>query len=749
MSSPSEPRRPAAARPGFGSLYTLALLAALGLCAGRALPAPAAGLPATLAPPAPFPPVSAASAEREPVAPGVTRATYHLLTGAGPLVVSVVAVDPQDPRLHLDTVLARDRVVSGDETVSSMARRTGAVAGINGDYFDINASGAPLGILLRDGQLYRSPGPRVALAVGRDRTVRFETYRFGGSAVSGVVSVPITGLNVWPPEGGASLLTPAFGAAPPPAPNVVVARLAALGPPAPGPTRYRVAALATEPPFAAEPALRLAYGPAAQAFGPLPDVGDVVTVSADTDPPLTDVAAALGGGPLLLQNGAPVDDPSSPNYAERDRRIPAAAAARLPDGTLALVVVDGRHPATSIGVDRAELIALLRGLGATDAMLFDSGGSATLVARRLGDAEAAVVNDPSDGAERPVADGLFVYSDAPVGPPARLVVRPGRIAALPGARIPLQARIVDASDHGLGDARGLWRSSAPPTVASIDPDDVLHAGSRPGSYLLHLARGGVTADLPLDVVEHVARLTIGPPRANPDPHAALGLTVAAFDAHDRPVAVDGVVRWRARNAAIDERGRLVAGDRDALVTASAGGASAVLAVPVGRHPAPLALFDDAHRTGWHLLTAPAGGPGTVDTGAGALRLGYDFSSGERAAYALADAPVPLGAALALACDVDGDANGEALRASLADRYGDREAVTLARALDFSGRRRLSAKVPAALAPPLVLRSFYAVGTLANPPIATAGALTISNCTASLPGAPTGPSPVTSPTPATR
>jgi len=55
-----------------------------------------------------------------------------------------------------------------------------------------------------------------------------------------------------------------------------------------------------------------------------------------------------------------------------------------------LVVVDGRRPVTSIGLTRSELCALLLGLGATDAILFDSGGSATLVARARGDSDATV-----------------------------------------------------------------------------------------------------------------------------------------------------------------------------------------------------------------------------------------------------------------------------------------------------------------------------------------------------------------------
>ncbi len=654
------------------------------------------------------------------------------------MVVSVVTVDPQEPTVRFGAVLAHDSIVSKDETTSSMARRTGAVAGINGDYFDINASGAPLGVVVRNGMLERTPSARIALTVTRARSVLFAPYRFTGSATFGGVVVPITAVNEWPPQSGASLLTPAFGAIPggpagANASNVTLLDLNSSGPTMfAGPARYRVTAATSAPPWPAATGLRLAYGPAAQAIGPVPGAGDDITLQYATDPPFGDAVAAIGGGPELLHGGAPVDDPASPNYAERDRRIPASAAARFPDGTLALVVVDGRHPATSIGVNRGELTALLRGLGATDAMLFDSGGSATLAARVLGDAEASVVNEPSDGFERAVADGLFLYSDAPLGPPARLVVRPTRIVALAGARVPLRARVIDANDHGLGDARGPWRVAPSPLIASIGEDDVLNAGAQTGAASVRIARGGVATDVPVEIVDRVVRLIVGPARANPDPHGAVGLTVAAFDARDRPVAVDGLVRWSAKDATIDARGRLATGDRDATVTASAGGASATLTIPVGRHTVALALFDDKHRAGWTFTTTPANGPGALAVDGDRLRLDYDFTNGERAAYAAAE--IPLGDPLALACDVDGDANGEALRATLADRYGDRQTVTFARAIDFRDTRRLTVKIPVSLAQPIALRNIYAVGTLANPPVTVAGSLVVHDCAASIPGA---------------
>ena len=97
-------------------------------------------------------------------------------------------------------------------------------------------------------------------------------------------------------------------------------------------------------------------------------------------------------------------------------RAPQSGAALLPDGSLLLIQVDGRQPDLSIGVTPREFSALMRAFGATRGMEFDSGGSSQMDVRIPGDASVRVVNSPSDGRERPVADGIFVYDTAPAGP---------------------------------------------------------------------------------------------------------------------------------------------------------------------------------------------------------------------------------------------------------------------------------------------------------------------------------------------
>jgi hypothetical protein len=172
------------------------------------------------------------------------------------------------------------------------------------------------------------------------------------------------------------------------------------------------------------------------AFGPLTkaslSAGQTIDLSYRTDPPLDGAVAAIGGGPILLRNGAWYEDPHAPAPDERNYRWPVIALARAADDRLLLVAVDGRHPERSVGMMRPEFAELLRRLGAVDAMALDSGGSVTLVSRAVGDANVSVRNVPSDNsAERWVSDALFLYSSA--SPPS-IVPAQGAPTPVPEAR---------------------------------------------------------------------------------------------------------------------------------------------------------------------------------------------------------------------------------------------------------------------------------------------------------------------------
>ncbi|MDB5092626.1 MAG: copper amine oxidase, partial [Candidatus Eremiobacteraeota bacterium] len=154
-------------------------------------PAGAASLPVHLYPRPPFPAIVACDLTREAIAPGIERASYRILTAAGPLRVDLVIADPANRWVRFDTVLARDTLGGALERVSSMASRTGAVAGINGDYFAIGADVAPLGAVVRNGAVVHAGGSRPAFAIGRDGRVRVGPFDSGAGAQTAIGGGPV------------------------------------------------------------------------------------------------------------------------------------------------------------------------------------------------------------------------------------------------------------------------------------------------------------------------------------------------------------------------------------------------------------------------------------------------------------------------------------------------------------------------------------------------------------------------------
>jgi hypothetical protein len=115
---------------------------------------------------------------------------------------------------------------------------------------------------------------------------------------------------------------------------------------------------------------------------------------------------AIGGGPMLIKNGnkfitATEEIFDAGSGINAGGNAPRTAVARLVDGKVLFIVVDGRS-AASRGVTLSELADVLLNLGATDAVNLDGGGSSAMVVN------GAVVNVPSDGAQRAVPSVLMI-----------------------------------------------------------------------------------------------------------------------------------------------------------------------------------------------------------------------------------------------------------------------------------------------------------------------------------------------------
>lgn len=129
---------------------------------------------------------------------------------------------------------------------------------------------------------------------------------------------------------------------------------------------------------------------------------DTITLSTATVANMPNPTSAIGGGPILLRDGVAQPWPARKTLTDYLQPRHPRTAVGFNQRHIYFVAVDGRQRGLSAGVSFVELTSLLQQLGCTDAMNLDGGGSTTFW---LND---KVVNSPSDGRERSIANALLI-----------------------------------------------------------------------------------------------------------------------------------------------------------------------------------------------------------------------------------------------------------------------------------------------------------------------------------------------------
>ncbi len=344
------------------------------------------------------------------VEPGIEY--IHRRIGDGPLSIHVVKIDRSREDYRFTSALAGGTVygLAGvSEQVAALPANLGRpLAAVNGDFFVIRPGpyqGDPQGLHIVQGEL-------VSAAIGDSFWIDAEgrphmgpvRSRFHATFPNGYRLA--FGLNQQRTDMAAVLYTPTIGAGTRTSAGLeLVLKPCEDSPWLPlraGQTyRAQIHTLNTRgsTPLRAD-TMVLSIGPGLiDRVGSL-EAGMEIELSLETSPDLTGVQTALGGGPILLRDGK---EPTwKPNQVKHPRTVIGWS-----DTHFVLVVVDGRQQGLSIGMTYPELAALMTELACTHAMNLDGGGSSTLW---LG---GQVMNRPSDGRERKVANSLILVARQP------------------------------------------------------------------------------------------------------------------------------------------------------------------------------------------------------------------------------------------------------------------------------------------------------------------------------------------------
>ncbi len=473
----------------------------------------------------------------EKIGPGINLQHVKALDQKGWYDAQFLTVDLANSAVSTD-LLTAGPVASGGP-LSVAANKAGAVAGVNGEFFDIGNSNAALGGEVQNGQLIKTAdiGGRQHVGVSDDGIAQLVNLMVNAAANFAGADHTVLSVNAanggGVPADGLIAFTSAWGdysrnrgltgVANDQIAEVLVQNGSVVSVTPNGP-----AGSGTIPDDGFVLVGRGAAATAIRALQP----GNPVTLSyALADDVAKTMKFALGHGGTIVTGGQVVGglDPS----------IAPRTALGFKDGGRTLVLATWDGPGGTgkggVGIDKEarDLVAM----GVQTAVNLDGGGSTTMVARELGHDDATVRNVPSDGRERNDPNGVGVFVAKGDGKLHELLIDPapgaaaadGDLKVFPGLRLPLVAEGVD--NHQ--------------TPVSVDPKSVqwsAHGASVEGGTLVAPAKpnGRITVDARVGpAVAQPAKVTVLDP-VNSLELSSQRLSIAeATPAHAVTVSVTG------------------------------------------------------------------------------------------------------------------------------------------------------------------------------------------------------------------
>ncbi|MET9586336.1 phosphodiester glycosidase family protein [Streptomyces sp. NPDC006539] len=550
----------------------------------------------------------------EKIGPGIDLQHVKALDQKGWYDAQFLNVDLSKRAVGTD-LLTSGPVASGGP-LSVAANKAGAVAGVNGEFFDIGASNAALGGEVQNGQLVKSAdiSGRQHVGVSKDGIAQLVDLTVNANANFAGADHKVLSLNAanggGVPADGLIAFTPAWGdysrnGGLTGVPNDQIAEVLVKNGSVVSVTPNGPAGSGT---IADDSFVLVGRGASATALRTL-QPGDPVKLDYD----LADNAAktmkfALGHGGTIVSGGKVVSG--------LDTSIAPRTALGFKNGgkTLVLATWDGPGGTGKGGVGIDKEARDLAAMGVETAVNLDGGGSSTMVARALGEDAATVRNVPSDGHERNDPNGVGVFVAKGDGKLDQLLVKPA-----PGAASADGGVKVFAGLHRALVAEGVDDHQTPVTVdpksvrwsangASVKGGTLTAPIKAHGTLTVNAHVGGEHAQEKVSVLGTVdsvemssQRLSI--PDATPDNVVSVSVTgrdaqgyTAPIDPQDLSLDYDhSVVDIKS----VDGKLKITPlTDAGTILTVSVGGKSVQLPITVGVQTKTVYDFDDDVLARW-------------------------------------------------------------------------------------------------------------------------------------------------------
>ncbi len=651
------------------------------------------------------------------IGPGIELSQFERFDARGWLNGEVMTVDLSHEAVSTDLLFPG--VISSAKPLSEMAQQAGAVGGVNGDFFDINNTKAPSGTMIQNGGLLKGPQGSHNLTAGVDEQ---GIGKISNIFLEGNIQLPsgeykLDALNQSGiPANGIGLYTSVWGQAQRAVSGSNVYEVVVRDGEVIAVSDQVGSGSIEEDTF-----IFVGNGTGANILKEL-SIGDPVDVSYA---PKIDgenlMKFAIGGNVKLVENG------QVPANLDDSTTAPRTAVGFSEDGkTMILAVVDGRQ-VDSRGMTFKELGELMKEYGAHQALNIDGGGSTTMVARAPGKADAEVVNQPSDGMERSVPNGIGIFAEAGSRELANFSVDTVRQDENSTRIFPGLSRSFVGLGHDENyfpvDVDGIKWQAIPGKVGSFDKQGVFYA-EKSGSAVARAQIKSVKGTKEITVLGELDRIESSQSYLGLEMGRTITFSVTGYDknGYSAPIETRDIeLEYDEAVISLDE-------NQDGSYTVTPlqdGGSTTIkikvqdqmtnLPVTVGLSTVEISDFEDD--SGWSVTKFPAEVGASMDivegrTGNG-LQVNYDFSTttATRAAYLQASPRIELpGDVQKIGVWVHGDGNGAWLRTVIEDAAGTNYTLTLADQINWSGWRYVETTLPEGIQYPVKLWRIYPVET---------------------------------------
>lgn len=657
--------------------------------------------------------------EQTRLSTGITYERIERFTSVGWMNINVIRANLSDEYTKIEPITS-EKGVGNRAPLSSMIKSSGAIAGVNGDFFYMGDPTYTYGPLIKDEKIITSPlpysygYPTVSMLLNNNVDISVWNPKitlYGSDSIAFDITVLNKTSSI---DWGATILTTDWNSTSPGYDGKKdIVEVVVIDNTVSEIRKNQPSTVIPKQGYVIASSNATTMEQMMKSFIP----GQNVTLNIELDFSPENVEWAFGALNYLVKDGQ-LNEISDEVLGTNPR---TAIGFNKDNTEMIMVTIDGRNK-NYVGVKQTELAEIMMSLGAYNAVNMDGGGSTTMGVDFLKNSNITVVNIPSDGRERKIASGVGVFNTSPESNNVSMIeIIPNQDKVFNNTEVALDMKYFNEYYTPLDVNKNNVELTVSPADAGKIINNVFYP-SKAGKAIITAEANNIEGQVEINVLDVPVAL-----KFNTD-----SLTLGFGDTYEigeiLGIDKDGnsadipakYVSYSYRNKVGKvENGIFTAGDvsNTGAITATFGTAVKHIQVKVGYRYKTINRFEDLANL--KLTLYPENSSGNISIsqdfvkeGNKSLKLDYDFTQmtdqsisfvefgkdGE--GIKLEEKPKAIG------MWVYGDGKNHWLRTRITDVYDNQIKLTFADEVNWTGWKWVEAHIPDGTAYPVTLKNIY-------------------------------------------